>query len=157
MTHDPPFPLVGLITPFLRRGRRGKERYLLVEQGDAAVGAALDALFASGEAPAPALDELYGLTVVLEEQQNSATAALRIRAVLDADPRVREAYGEETRRIRAMRASFAAFRGEHGQHAGSTERRVSGPTVELRQLGRGFDRDRARAQARSGVVKAGAY
>ena len=48
MDAEIPFPLVGLITPFLRRARRGPERYRFVAQGEAAIAVALDALFSSG-------------------------------------------------------------------------------------------------------------
>lgn len=148
MDAEIPFPLVSLMTPFLRRARRGRERYRLVEQAEAAITLALDALFSSGATVLPALDELYGLSVVLEEEQGSLTAALRIRAVLDGDPRVVEAYGLNSSRAQLTERSFQSFNGE-ARVRRAPKIGQPGPKLglELRQLGRGFDRDRARAQA----------
>lgn len=142
------FPLVGLITPFLRRARRGPERYRFVAQGEAAIAVALDALFSSGAAAVPALDELYGLSVVLESEHGSPTAALRIRAVLDGEPRVVEAYGLSSSHAQLTERSFQTFSGEaQARRAPKMGQPAPKRGLQLRQLGRGFDRDRARAQA----------
>lgn len=148
MHAENPFPLVGLITPFLRRARGGPERYLLVAQAEAAIAAALDALFASGAAVVPALDQLYGLSVVLETEHGSLTTALRIRAALDDDPRVVAAYDRTPNDARTTERSFQDFRGEvRARRAPKIDQPAPQRGLELRQLGRGFDRDRARAQA----------
>ena len=90
-----------LLMDFLRLDSSGAELYVFVEQAPAAIEIALDAIFALPD-PSPGIDGLIRLSLALEIELRSPSAASTIRAMMALDPRVdalimrREASGERT-------------------------------------------------------------
>jgi hypothetical protein len=81
-------PVADLLMDFLRSGQSGKELFVFVEQGYAAVEIVLDTIFALPSDPNASIDALIRLSCALEGELRSPTAASTIRAVMSRDPRV---------------------------------------------------------------------
>ncbi|MBK6687097.1 MAG: hypothetical protein IPG45_21695 [Deltaproteobacteria bacterium] len=92
-THqEPTFPLAELAMQFLVKSN-GEQPLAFVPQGPRALEVGLEALFASGTPVNPALDELLGLALVLEDDRHSPTAARLIRQAVQHHPRAMAALG----------------------------------------------------------------
>ena len=108
------FPLADIAMQFLLK-MEGEEPFVLSQQGPKARDLGLTALFSSGQAATPALNELLGLALVLDEEGGSPSAAREIRAAVKRDERALSALGISTLNPRKARRGSAHFTG------GSTE------------------------------------
>ena len=101
------FPISRIAMEFLQTSAEG-EPLRFPPEGDAALQAALDALFILDIDHRPALDDLIRLAQVLETEKRSPAASALIMAKLSCDPRVPRAFGgpRETEKAKRAKARF---------------------------------------------------
>lgn len=107
---EPTFPLAELAMQFLVKSD-GEQQLVFVPQGQRALVVGLEALFASGGPVNPALDELLGLALVLEDTRQSPAAAQLIRQAVQHHPRAMAALGLSTGEALLLKRGAARLTG----------------------------------------------
>lgn len=109
---DPGLPLGDIALDMVRRGPKGKEKYVIHPRGPEVLRAAVDVVFASKEPPArmrSRFKEVLKLCYVLEEREGSPKAARALAEALFSEPRVAQLFGGGSKHASARTRQYRKF------------------------------------------------